>query len=166
MKLENATGTSSNVTSNADEAQDIKSDHSANDRAKSAARPQKECLDTLFQQLLRQHTKVLRAQLLRAKQKEQMLLESLDRAQQEIAQSCGGKNRYPSRAIVYHSCLSGRSSNCDSWSHRSDSNEGTTSINSSRSSSSSQCSHPRLDQQPKVYQIVELHDHGVDHQLL
>ena len=39
-------------------------------------------------QLLRQHTKVLRAQLLRAKHKEQMLLESLDRAQQEIAQSC------------------------------------------------------------------------------
>ena len=95
-----------------------------------------------------------------------MLLESLDSAQQEIAQSCGGKNRYPSLATVYHSCLSGRSSNYDSWSQMSDANEGTTSTNSSRSSSSSQCSHPRLDQQPKVYQIVEFRDHGVDHQLL
>ena len=166
VQLENATGISSNVTSNADEAQDIKSDQSANDRAKSEARAHEECLDTLFQQLLRQHTRALRAQLLRAKHKEQMLLESLDSAQQEIAQSCGGKNRYPSLATVYHSCLLGRSSNYDSWSQMSDANEGTTSTNSSRSSSSSQCSHPRLDQQPKVYQIVEFRDHGVDHQLL
>ena len=93
--LNTSAGISSNVTSNADEAQDMKSDHSANDRAKSEARAHEKCLDTLFQQLLRQHTRALRAQLLRAKHKEQMLLESLDRVQQEIAQSCGrGLARY------------------------------------------------------------------------
>ena len=71
VQLENATGISSNVT---------KCDRHFQQR---------------HTQLLRQHTKVLRAQLLRAKHKEQMLLESLDRAQQEIAQSCGrGLARY------------------------------------------------------------------------
>ena len=39
VQLENATGISSNVTSNADEAQDIKSDHSANDRAITVLAP-------------------------------------------------------------------------------------------------------------------------------
>ena len=48
VQLENATCIPSIVTSNADEAQDIKSDHSADERAKSEARAQEECLDPLF----------------------------------------------------------------------------------------------------------------------